>query len=181
MKIKIVLSCFLLLCVTVPGLTQLMEDEYTMKSVFFAGLSRFVTWPENSRIEDKSKPFIIGVIGENPFGKILDNVYIEQKRKINDKRVETRYISELGNIPGCHILFISSSCKNYLSDILAITGDKPILTIGDTKGYAEKGVLINLFIEQRKIRFEINEAVFHKAQLRVDSLLLRAAKIVNSD
>lgn len=180
MKHKIILACFLLLWLSQGVMSQGMEDEYIMKSVFFEGFSRFVTWPKNSSIADKSKPFIIGIIGRDPFGKILQNVYVEQKRKINDKFVEVRYIpdSKLDQIPGCHILFISSSCKNILSDILAVTKYKPILTIGDTEGYAEKGILINFYVAEKKIRFEINESVFHDASLKVDSLLLRSAKIV---
>lgn len=180
MKRNIILSCFLLLWLSLGVVSQSIEDEYIMKSVFFEGFSRFVTWPKDSSITDKTKPFIIGVIGDNPFGKILRNVYVEHKRKLKDKSVEIRYIpvSRLADIPSCHILFISSSCKNILSEILAVTRNKPILTIGDTEGYAEEGVLINFFIAEKKIRFEINESVFHEASLKVDSSLLRSAKIV---
>jgi len=180
MKCKIILSCFLLLWLSSGLVSESIENEYIMKSVFFEGLSRFVTWSKDSSITDKSKPFIIGVIGKNPFDKIIRNVYVEHKRKIKDKFVEIRYIPSmrLDEIPGCHILFISSSCKNILSEILAVTRNKPILTIGDTEGYAEKGVLVNFFIAERKIRLEIHESLFHEASLKVDSLLLRSAKIV---
>lgn len=179
MKLKIAFSC-VLLCLTAVGFAQTLEDEYTMKSVFIAGFSRFVTWPESSRMNDKSKPFVLGIIGVNPFGKILENHYMELNQKINDKNVEIRYISTLDKIPGCHILFISSSCKNDLPNILAVTSGKPILTIGDTEGFAEQGVLINFYIQRRRIRFEISEALFQKASLKIDSLILREAKIVKS-
>lgn len=178
MRIKFALTCFLLLFLTVPVPAEQIEDEYTMKSVFIEGLTRSVTWPESSQMNDKSKPFIIGVIGKNPFGKNLYNVYIEYKNKIKGKRVEIRYFSSPDEIQGCHLLFISSSCKSYLADILAVTEDKPILTIGDTKGYGEKGVLVNLYITQRKLKFEINESEFHKTDLKLDSRILRYAKIV---
>jgi hypothetical protein len=180
MKLKIVTACFLLLWLSSGIMSESIENEYVLKTVFFKGFSRFITWPKNSSITDKSKPFIIGIIGDNPFGKIIRNVYVEHNRKIKDKSVEVRYIpgARLDKIPGCHILFISSSCENIISGILAVTRNKSILTIGDTEGYAEKGVLINFFIAEKKIRFEINESVFHKASLKVDSLLLREAKIV---
>ncbi|MCI0470868.1 MAG: YfiR family protein [Candidatus Aminicenantes bacterium] len=179
MKIKAILTC-VLLCVTAAGFAQSLEDEYTMKSVFIAGFGRFVTWPEISRMNDKSKPFVLGIIGVNPFGKILENHYSALNQTINDKNVEIRYISTLDKIAGCHILFISSSCKSYLTDILAVTSNKPILTIGDTEGFAEQGVLINFYIQRRRIRFEINEALFQKASLKIDSLILREATIVKS-
>jgi hypothetical protein len=38
-------------------------------------ISRFVNWPENSGINDTSKPFIIGILGKNPFGNTLEQVF----------------------------------------------------------------------------------------------------------
>jgi hypothetical protein len=182
MKNKIILYCFLLLFLTTSGSTQQMDDEYSWKAASLEKFSKFVKWPKETDQNDKSQPFVIGIIGENPFGKILDIAYNEQSYRIKDKKVKIKYIkaNNPDEIPGCHILFISSSCKNNLSEILAITRDKPILTIADTKGYAEKGVLINFFISKRKIRFEINEELFHKASLKVDIRLLRMAKIVRN-
>lgn len=182
MKIKTILSCLLVLWLTVPVPAQRMNDEYSWKAASFEKFSSFIKWPKEANIDNKSQPFVVGIIGENPFGKILDFAYVDQKYKIKGKRVQIRYIksNRLAEIPGCHILFISSSCKDNLSDILTITNEKPILTVGDTKGYAERGVLINFFISKNKIRFEVNESLFHKASLKVDSRLLRMAKIVRN-
>lgn len=182
MKIRIILSCFLVLCLTALVPAQQMTEEYSWKAVSFGKFSSFIKWPKKAKMDDKSLPFVVGVIGESPFGKILDIAYAEQKYKIKGKIVQVRYIKadRLDEIPGCHILFISSSCKDTLSNILAITREKPILTIADTKGYAERGVLINFFISKKKIRFEVNESLFTEAELKVDSRLLQMAKIVRS-
>jgi len=159
-----------------PVFASAQSIEYTVKAVFLERFTRFIEWPEESAMADSSQPFVLGVIGESPFGSILEEIYSTQK--IRDKKVEIRYISKLNEITGCHLLFLSESEKKELPKILSFTRDKPILTIGDTKGFADKGVLINFFFSKDKIRFEINESVVRDSGLKMSYLLLQLAKIV---
>lgn len=151
--------------------------EYNIKAVFLERFTRFIDWPENTEINDPDKPFIIGVIGDNPFGSILEEVYANQK--IKNKKVEIIYINDINRISGCQMLFISGSKENELNNILSYTRNKPIITVGDTRNFAESGVLINFFLEKNHIRFEINESAVKKTGLIMSYHLLKAAKIIN--
>lgn len=148
-------TILVLLLITSFNLTVKGQSmEYTLKAAFIERFTRFVEWPESAKISDTSKVFVIGVIGENPFGSDLNNFFSNQK--IKNKTVKIKYISNIEDILGCHFLFISESEKNSLSEILSFTEDKPILTVGDTPGFAKEGVGINLITEKDKIKFEIN-------------------------
>ncbi len=153
------------------------QSEYTIKAVFLEHFTRFIEWPEPFEIDDASDPFCVAVIGENPFGSTLDQIYSEQK--IKNRQVEIRYISAPDEITGCHILFISSSNKEILPEILSRTRDKPILTVSDTNGFAENGVLINFYLAENRIKFEINERAVHESGLIMSYRLLSLARIVN--
>jgi hypothetical protein len=155
-----------------------IEDEYYRKAALFRVFSQYIQWPKDSDVNDRSKPFVIGVIGKNPFGSILEAAYSQEENKMKDKKVEIRYILKMGEIKNCHILFISKSADNELEEILAITRGKPILTIGETKGFADKGVLFNLYIYRDEIRFEINALALRESGLIPSSQLLSVAKIV---
>jgi hypothetical protein len=155
-----------------------IEDEYYRKAALFRVFSQYIKWPQDSDVNDQKKPFVIGVIGKNPFGSILEAAYSQEENKIKDKKVEIRYISKMEEIDSCHILFISKSVDNELEEILAVTRGKPILTIGETKGFAEKGVLFNLYISHDEIRFEINALAMRESRLIPASQLLSVAKIV---
>ena len=170
---------FLIFCIglLIPISTAAQQSEYTMKAVFLEHFTRFIEWPEPSGIDDVSSPFLIAIIGENPFGSILGQIYSEQK--IKNKKVEIKYISTPDNIPDCHILFISGSSQEILPEILSITKNKPILTVSDTKGFAEMGVLINFYLIGDKIKFEINEKAVHESGLVMSYRLLSLARIVN--
>jgi hypothetical protein len=89
--------------------------------------------------------------------------------------------SSVNEIKDCMILIISESKKNELNDILNYTTGKPILTIGDAKGYGKKGVIINMFIDDNYIRYEVNRTTLDKSGLKISSLLLASAVIVKTD
>lgn len=152
------------------------EDECVMKSAFLGKFARYIKWPEKAGMNDRKKPFVIGILGESLLGTHIAKLY--SGKTIEDKEVEIRYISTLRGIYGCHILFIPSSLEKILDRIITVTRNEPILTVGDTSGFAEQGVLINFYVSENKIRFEINVPAVRNASLKVDSLLLEVARIV---
>ena len=78
----------------------------------------------------------------------------------------------------CHILFISSSEKKNIEEILTRLGNHDILTVGETEGFARKGVIINFFLEKKNVRFEINVDAATRSNLKLSSRLLRLAHII---
>ncbi len=167
---------YLLICLVGNGIIHAQTDEYLLKAGFLEKFTRFIEWPGETNIADNTKPFVISVIGENPFDKKLDQIF--ETTKIKNRKVEIRYISELEEIQDSHILFITKSKEKQLSGILSLTQGKPVLTVSDTDGFGEKGVRINFFIEQNKIRFEINKDAIQKSGLQISYLLLNIAKII---
>ena len=179
MKGKILFT-LLLLCGTAALVLNPQEPiprEYEIKALMLARFPIYIHWPESSGVYDKSKPFVIGVIGENPFDGMLEQTLAGQK--ILDKKGKIKFFTSPEEISGCDILFIAGSAEPDLRIILDTVKNKPILTVGDTPGFAQKGVIINLYIEEGQAKFEINvRALFH-ASLMVDHRMLKLARIVN--
>lgn len=158
------------------------EKSYAIKAAWFGKFPMFITWPEKSGMKDTTKPFVIGVIGNNPFGPILEYAYADGKRKINNKKVSVKYflsLNDISAIKSCHILFISPSEKKNLVEIIAITKKAPILTIGDTKGFAQIGVHINFYNSGKKLKLEINPTALREASLKASHHLLKFGTIVH--
>lgn len=179
MKKHLVSMAAVILCLVLPFSIFSLEDEYFRKAALFRVFSQHIEWPKNSGVDDRSKPFVIGIIGKDPFGGILEKAYLQTDIKIKDKSVEIRYISKMQEIEGCHILFITKSVGKELAEIITITRKKPILTIGERKGVAEKGILFNLYLSKGQIHFEINAVALRESGLIVDSQLLSVARLVN--
>jgi len=154
-------------------------DEYVYKRVFIYKIAyRFIEWPKNSKVQNPNLPFVISVIGDNPFEGKLKELEKNPKLKINGKRIEVRNIHSIEEIEGSDILFISSSEKYDVSKIIKYTHKKPILTIGETKGYLEKGVMIFFYIKGDHIRFSINKKEADACGIYISSQLLGPAEKV---
>jgi hypothetical protein len=149
--------------------------EYQVKAEFLERFTRFIDWPSGGEGHGN---FLIGVIGDNPF----NNDYLEQiakNRRIKGRHVEIRRLTEPAQAEGCQIVFICASERDRLRRILSHTESKPILTIGDTAGFAAAGVLINFYTSGETVRFEMNETAIERSGLKVSSRLLKLARLVD--
>jgi hypothetical protein len=153
-----------------------VELEYGLKAQYIERFTRFVVWPEDSSVSDSSQPFIIAVVGKNPFDPFLKE--LAAGRQIKGKPIEIWEVSEIGLLVDPQVVFISRSEEAQLDAILEWTRGKPVLTIGDTAGFADRGVHINFFREGDHIRFEVNPAAAKESRLEPSSKLLRLARIV---
>jgi hypothetical protein len=174
-----VLPVVLLIIILISGNSSAQTREYLLKAGFIEKFTRFIEWPEITNINNSTIPFTISVIGESKFNNSLEKIF--NNVKVKNKKVHIKYISSVDEIGECMILIISESKKDKLNEILNYTSGKPILTIGETAGYGKKGVLINMFVENNFIRYEINRKAFDKSGLKASSLLLASAVIVEKN
>lgn len=171
---RIIIFLFLIL-ISFKSFSQ--ANVYVLKAVYLEKFSRFIQWPEESLMNDQDEPFIISVIGSTPLTNNLEQIYAVQK--INNKDVIIKRISNLYEIKDSHILVIAESEKKNLQNILTLTKNLPILTISETPDFAKKGVIINFYEENNKLRFEINETAVLQSPLQMSFYLLNSAKIIN--
>jgi hypothetical protein len=148
--------------------------EYHVKAEFLERFTRFIDWPAGG---EGHGPFLIGVIGENPFSGFLDEIAGE--RRIKGRLVEIRRLTDPTQVDACQVVFICASERDHLRRILSRTESKPILTIGDTAGFAAAGVLINFYMSNETVRFEMNESAIERSGLKVSARLLKLARIVD--
>ena len=78
----------------------------------------------------------------------------------------------------CKILFVSTSEKAHADEIIQLVKWLPILTVGETPGFAERGGVIRFTVEDNRVRFEVNVDAAHQADLNISSRLLTLAKII---
>ncbi len=151
--------------------------EYQLKAAFLFNFAQFVEWPTNT-FTNVEEPFIIGILGEDPFGKALDEtVQGETIQKHKLVIVRSRRAEDLA---ACQILFISKSEKNRVAEILPKLTARKILTVSEVQGFASHGGVINFFLEGNKVRFEINPATAQREGLKISSQLLSLGKIIET-
>jgi hypothetical protein len=152
-----------------------VSKEAEVKAEFLERFTRFVDWPP-SAFSGNNAPFVVCLMGAHPFGDYVDKMV--RDRMIKDRPTLLRRPTEAVETLGCHLLFVSSSEDKRLAKVLAQTENKPILTVSDTRGFADRGVLINFYRDDKKVRFEINATAVKRSGLKFSSKLLKLGKLV---
>lgn len=173
MKVKILKILFLFLLHF--GFSYAQVPEYEYKAAFIERFTRFVQWPGSF----ESHPFRIVVFGKSPFDNALDELF--EETKIKNHKVELIYTDKIEDLSNVNVVYISNSEKRRVDEILKVINQKPILVIGDSNGFCELGVHINMYIDHNYVRYEINQKALEASGIKVSSLLYSSAKIVNSD
>lgn len=151
--------------------------EYQLKAVFLYNFAQFVEWPE-SAFPEPDTPFVIGVLGDDPFGRYLDETV--QGEAVNDHPLVVQRFGQVDEIKACHILFVSRREQQRLPQILAALKGRGILTVGDADGFAGQGGMIRFVTDHNRIRLRINLEVARADNLTISSKLLRPAEIVST-
>jgi hypothetical protein len=158
-----------------PGRVQAQPSEYEVKAVFLFNFSQFVDWPAAAFADDRS-PLIIGVLGDDPFGAMLDEIV--RGETVNGRPLAVRRYESVDQIDHCHILFIGRSQADKLDMVVAALKERNVLTVGDFDGFARHGGIIRFVTAGNKIRLHVNLAAAQQARLTISSKLLRPAQIV---
>ena len=154
-----------------------VPTEYQVKAVFVYNFAHFVEWPPQA-FASADAPFVIGILGGDPFGAHLDEaVHGEQ---IGQHPLMVRRLRSIGEIDDCQILYIDRAASAQLPQVLAALEHRGTLTVSDLDGAAEHGVMIQFATENNRIRLRINVESARAAGLTISSKLLRPAEIVGT-
>ncbi len=154
---------------------EAVSREYPLKAVFLLNFAHYTGWPTNA-FAGPDSPFVIGVSGDDPFGKLLDEAV--QGEKVEGRKIVVERYRRAEAIGTCHVLFIAPSETRRLDRITAELKGRPILTVRDAENSAAQGACVQFITENNKIRLRINPQALKAANLTMSSKLLRMAELV---
>ncbi|MBI3667943.1 MAG: YfiR family protein [Acidobacteria bacterium] len=149
--------------------------EYQVKAAFLFNFAKFVEWPAE-KLGDGSNPIIVGILGKDPFGSSIDETF--RGKTVNGRDVIVRRISQASDAGRCHILFVASSEKGRLEEILLSVASSSVLTVSEIKQFVERGGMISFTTDENKVRLEINVGAAERAGVKISSKLLKLAQVV---
>lgn len=149
--------------------------EAELKAFFLLNFTRFTEWPE-SAFASSPDEFRIGVLGPE---SALEPI----QRKLAGKSVGKRSLKFVraqtpGELKSCALVFVSDAEKSQIPSVLSEFRGRPILTVGETEGFAESGGILNFYVEDNKVKYEINPEALSRAQLKATKLIVAAPKKV---
>ncbi len=142
------------LCLPLSGFkttTQENEVDYKIHAKFIYHFTKYVHWPTYAAKDILT----IGVLGNDVIYNELQTITVGKKVGVLGFKIEK--LSPESNFGNYNLLFVSNSQMKNFDKVLAAVSGKPILIITEKPGFARRGADINFFIENDKLRFEINE------------------------
>jgi len=172
--------------------------EYELKMAFLFNFLKYVEWEkekgaeqtepdaEKPDAEKEPEPIRIGVVGKDPFEKAWE---IIRDKKVNDRKISYRIFDLAAGeeeqqkqtreeIRSCQVIFVPKSEGKNLDRILELVKDRPVLTVGETGDFLQKGGILNFVLEENKIRFEINLDTAKAARIQFKTSVLKLAKTI---
>lgn len=150
-----------------------VRSEYESKAKFISILLGYVTWPP--RGHDPSAPTTLVVLGISPFEQHLDQAVTRMAGRRAIRLVKARSLST-SLLAETDAIFICPSEAERIEDIIRVCRTRPILLLGDTPDFCRQGVMVNLIIQEGRIRSEVNLQAARQARIEIGSAFLAAAK-----
>jgi hypothetical protein len=151
------------------------DSERDVKAAFLYNFAKFVEWPPGA-FADAASPMVLCVLDDEALGASLRTTV--KGETLNNHRLMVRLLRDPQATQGCHVLFVGPE-KGRLPEILAPLRGSGVLTVGGAADFLDRGGMIRLFLEQNRVRFDINLDAAEHSHLKLSSKLLRLARAVN--
>ncbi|MDO9234383.1 MAG: YfiR family protein [Methylotenera sp.] len=144
--------------------------EYQMKAAYLYNFATLITWPTHA-----NKAVRLCVLGSDSFGGALQQL---TRNSSSNTRITLSYLANMNNVQDCQILFIDVSALDNPAEMLKKLEKMPVLTVTDNLDLFNAGAMIGLFLDNKRLVFDVNYAQAKNAQLSISAKLLRVARKV---
>jgi hypothetical protein len=165
------LICGVLLLCFVSVLGWGSDEERKLEAAFLGRFASYIEWEAKSQ-----EYFIITLIDENPFGTILDKLYVD--KRVKGKPVLVRLVTKVEDIGVSDLLFITLTTQKERLEAIRYAQEHSILSISEARGFAESGGIIQLNFVDQKIRIKINYDAAMRSHIKIASPLLSVATVL---
>jgi len=95
-------------------------------------------------------------------------------RSINRRELQTRRLASADDPSGCQVVFVGAMPRRDAAEFLRRVHG-PVLTVGETVQFMRDGGMVRFYVENKNVRFQINQKNAEAAGLKISSQLLTLA------
>jgi YfiR/HmsC-like len=168
-----VLAAAFLLCTSIGRAQDVTEPS--LKAAFIYSFAKFTEWPQDAL--PPTATFTACVLGDTPIRNALERTV--KGRLLSGRGISVPQVQLDGKLRSCHLLYLSGITLAQVSVIVAAVKGAPVLTISDVDDFARQGGVAQMFVENGKMRFDLNLEVARQSRLQLSSKLLVLAAHVH--
>jgi hypothetical protein len=148
-----------------------VDGEATVKAGFLFNFAQFVEWP------DATGPFTFCILGDPEIGQYL-------KTSLTGKSLGSRPVGVLTDVEEtalatCNVIYLGRGQRKAAPGIAQALAGRPVLLVSEFPELGARGVPINFYLDEERIRFEIHMRAAVRCGLKISSRLLKLARINN--
>lgn len=144
-----------------PVLGQSIEQN-EIKTAYILNFLKHITWNQEKELTS----FRIAVFGDTTLYRTLKGT--ASNKFIREKPISVHYISNPLNLANFQVIVVANENSSYLSEIFKKHASNRLIISDDG---ALKHSMINFFVQDNKLQFELNEVNLTKANLQSSEYL----------
>lgn len=170
---SLAVACWLVSgCCTVVVAQQASGPQLT--AAFLLNFVKFTSWPDGTL--GASSALSVCVLDND---RVADELTVlARTTRIEGREIAVRRVTLQQGLQQCQVLYGGDVDHRRTGPLLDATSDQPILTVGASSDFAERGGVANFFVDNGRMRFAVNPKAAERANLRISSRLLSLARIV---
>jgi hypothetical protein len=153
-----------------PAQPQAPEAE--LKAAILVNMLLFVDWP--TQASQPTDRLTLCYLEAGPVANVLN---LLNGKILKGKPLQVQHVS-VTSVAGCHALYLSPDDNAALPRMVTSLRTSGVLFVGDSPGYLQRGVMINLEVDNGHIVFDIDLRSARQAGLMMSSKALRLARKV---
>lgn len=170
-----VLCTSLLLMIASQAVAQPQAPEAELKAAIMTNMLLFVDWPsQGAQTRDGLTVCYLGA------GLVANALLPLRGTLLKGKPLTVEHV-EATDVRRCHALYVSPTEAAVLPLLASQLQGSGILLVGDSPGYLQRGVMVNLEIGGGRVVFDINLRSLRESGLSVSSKVLRLARQVREE
>lgn len=143
-----------------------------LKAAFMINFVKYTEWPERAA----ELPILLCVTGDEGVADGLARAVPGQT--VNGRALQVARLTPDGAVRDCQLLFVAEREPGRLTAIVEEASRFPVLTVSDVARSSTRGVMIELFLQNNRLRFAVNIDTMERSSIKLSSRLLAVAQIV---
>ncbi|HEY6160100.1 MAG TPA: YfiR family protein [Bacteroidia bacterium] len=140
------------------------DVDYKAYSLFVYNFVKYIEWP------DIQGDFVLGVVGDSPVVKELENM--AKTKKAKGHNIVIRKISTPEEAAACQLVYVCSSKSSMVKTLNEKLKGRSVLVVGEREGLAKKGAALSFItLDDDVLKFEINKNVIEQNKLKIPAVL----------
>ncbi|HVS02385.1 MAG TPA: YfiR family protein [Thermoanaerobaculia bacterium] len=155
-----------------------VAEQRALQATFLYHFTKFVEWPD-AAFDSPDTPFRLCVVGDDPFGDLLDRVVRGERAAGRPIEVERHPLP--GSARGCQIVYLPDALDSELVGGLPGFDEGLVLTVGETAAFLRQGGMLRFLEREGRIALAVNEQARRRSRLHVSSKLLQLSQRVRPE